>query len=591
MKRLIIATSVVAQQCYWRGNLVQVQDADTNFRDVFYGYKEALARELRGGGEWRLGLSSFSDKPGPLMGFGDYGLWGPEYPHAHVRSDYCYQNNARLGLDDLWEVQWKLSRATEENQFDAVAKAASDRMHWGTEANELKVVALVTSNLAHVVGFDGYHPYWGWDTSARGAYKWWDQSFGDFWEDYYYGRIRNDMAHTTGTFSYGGQDLLISGTVLYKSLVACFGMGGVSTQLSDDFRRGTIRDLEKCGVVVTGSADQWFADFCLAHQPNMQGRYSGVFSFANDRYVEVAPYNYDDPHGMGECSNHEYADPTSTQFARLLLSKDIILVVVVAQPRVQSMLDASLRYLFFSQLSNHCPEVRDSCPSLWHNACTGPQEKHSWHGDVLQKKIDQCYEEHYERLLQPLRVQRVPVIFKMIQEDLTSEVLAAAVAAAVKEAQSQHVLCEPTTTTAAADSTDELSSATKAPPTEVVTSEEASDPISTTSEASDPISTTSEATSIETEAVTSEEASDPVSTTSNTSDPISTTPTGASVVVPLSAGVTSGVAMAGVATFLWVRKRRFREDPLPFTEANEALYRPEESLYTFCETDFAQVQA
>ena len=84
-------------------------------------------------------------------------------------------------------------------------------------------------------------------------------------------------------------------------------------------------------------------------------------------------------------------------------------------------------------------------------------------------------------------------------------------------------------------------------------------------------------TSTETIAVASEEASDPISTTP--------------VVVTAAAGVASGVAMAGVATFLWVRKRRSIEDPLPFTEANDALYRPEESLYTFCETDFAQVQA
>eukprot|EP01055_Gregarina_sp_Pseudo9_P001328 Gregarina_sp_Pseudo_9__1327@NODE_188_length_3731_cov_112_015710_g173_i0_p1_GENE_NODE_188_length_3731_cov_112_015710_g173_i0NODE_188_length_3731_cov_112_015710_g173_i0_p1_ORF_typecomplete_len574_score59_89Integrin_beta/PF00362_18/2_6e09Integrin_beta/PF00362_18/0_094_NODE_188_length_3731_cov_112_015710_g173_i0731794 len=127
----IAAFALAREECNFSLELLVLQEATWTsnpniglLSDALHELWVRMQEEVR---EFSIGVSSFSDKPIPLSGYGDYGAWGEELG-GELKGDYCYKGHASLSLAEAPILEaLQLIDAELPSGFDA-AGAQTDAM-------------------------------------------------------------------------------------------------------------------------------------------------------------------------------------------------------------------------------------------------------------------------------------------------------------------------------------------------------------------------------------------------------------------------------------------------------------------------------
>ncbi|KAH0480489.1 MAG: hypothetical protein KVP17_001842 [Porospora cf. gigantea B] len=348
-------------------DILHVQDASSTFEPLFEQAPVAnlvnritsTLKDLRLG--VRYGIARFSDKPAPLVGYGDrWGLWR-DYP-SRLRQDVCYEL-----LEDIVEdfapveIEFVGGKDSEENQFDALARAA---IHLGkTKRNTLKVALMVTDGFAHVGKARAFIPKIGYSTTYRALQRHYWDFFGDFRTDWlrYGGLIESDLVMAP---SQNVQGRLVRAQIVYRMLVVCQNKDvALDTRASALFRRfasGVAQTLYRQGLSFKRGYDkQEWDTFCNLHTAD-DGSYlsEGLFGFANSPALidpdQIVEYPYDSVDDDIDCTLHEYPDPSDPRYAQIFKDNDVLPVILVVRSRPRNR-KVFLSSVFYPMASN-CPE-------------------------------------------------------------------------------------------------------------------------------------------------------------------------------------------------------------------------------------------
>ena len=364
---LTLISLVSGACCPTNIDILHVQDASSTFEPLFEQapvvnlvsrITDSL-KDLRLG--VRYGIARFSDKPAPLVGYGSqWGLWR-DYP-SRLRQDVCFEL-----LEDLVEeiapveIEFVGGKDSEENQFDALARAA---IHLGkTKRSTLKVALMVTDGFAHVGKTRAFIPRIGYSTTYKALQRhYWDY-FGDFRTDWlrYGGLIESDLVMAP---SQNVQGRLVRAQIVYRMLVVCqnkdVALDARASALFRRFASSVSQTLYRQGLSFKRGYDkQEWDTFCNQHTAN-DGSYlpQGLFGFANSPALidpdEIVEYPYDKLDDDIDCTTHEYPDPSDLRYAQIFKDNDVLPVILVIRSRPRNR-KVFLSSVFYPMASN-CPE-------------------------------------------------------------------------------------------------------------------------------------------------------------------------------------------------------------------------------------------
>ncbi|KAH0476828.1 MAG: hypothetical protein KVP17_001891 [Porospora cf. gigantea B] len=439
----------VGDECRPEVRLVHVQDATDgvlvqNLREN--KVVESLLKSLKSDyGELQYGLSTFADKPGPLTGFGmGYSVWEPEW-NGGIVTDKCYTNQLPMHSAGTSTEIWKDfvvsgGKDAEENQLDALARAAVDPEHWPDNATHndegqpiARLALMVTDGFAHH-GVKNDHGVFGFNVTLKGSISYWNSQFGDLEEDLYDYRIKSDFMGAYLRIPYGpeGAEVEVMAGNVYEAFLIC----KKDQPDTAEYRRETLESLVKAGVDVKdvtpfndSQISNWWLNFCNHEmKQNSAKEYTGVFRFVNkySPLQAVGDYPYTDVafDGSDRCSTYEYPNTGDSRYASMFKKNNVVPIGLVVPlptykplPTYPSDDDEYQEYLYrvrvWGIMQNHCPIVRKSCPSKWINDCIldGP---FLWDRNTIETKLAECYDEHYEMFFSNLEKSGVASVYQRL---------------------------------------------------------------------------------------------------------------------------------------------------------------------------------
>eukprot|EP01055_Gregarina_sp_Pseudo9_P005728 Gregarina_sp_Pseudo_9__5727@NODE_832_length_2151_cov_144_365057_g780_i0_p1_GENE_NODE_832_length_2151_cov_144_365057_g780_i0NODE_832_length_2151_cov_144_365057_g780_i0_p1_ORF_typecomplete_len525_score156_93Integrin_beta/PF00362_18/1_3e20Integrin_beta/PF00362_18/0_00098RseC_MucC/PF04246_12/0_22_NODE_832_length_2151_cov_144_365057_g780_i01341708 len=153
------------KECNYALELLALQDSSDSFNSFIQDWKKTAAALnqalLDHFGTFKMGLSSFTDKPIPYRGYGNYGNY------QIYNWDYCYHADVPLGTDTdafvkgLGDLSMSAGGDIPEGQFEALLYAALDsKVGWSepevTHSEDgrpiVRVVMLITDAKSHEAG-------------------------------------------------------------------------------------------------------------------------------------------------------------------------------------------------------------------------------------------------------------------------------------------------------------------------------------------------------------------------------------------------------------------------------------------------------
>ncbi|KAH0477375.1 MAG: uncharacterized protein KVP18_003603 [Porospora cf. gigantea A] len=338
-------------------SLVQVQDSTATFEAFIAALAELhIIEDLVAGlkdtyGAAEYGMATFGDKPAPLHGFGrGWSVWQPGFDSSKWSPDQCY--TAHLSLQTLtdstsiWDaVTISGGKDFEENQFDALAKAAVDPFFWdhATESSRhARIAVLITDDFSHISGSRSADiGTFGFNTSYRETQRYYNASFGSFKEDSNSFRIVEDLGSAALKWPVGpaGSEVDIKGNDAYRSFVICHDSEGMD---SVKYRKDILKRLSESGVDI-GTTDidvpaqtkTWWEAFCAAkYDAFTVWNFDGVFKWANQyKFVEesaIKEYRYTDMAvGTDVCTEYEYPDVSDGRYGDMFKKNGVIPTVIL----------------------------------------------------------------------------------------------------------------------------------------------------------------------------------------------------------------------------------------------------------------------
>ena len=353
----IFGKPIYSGVCDPKISLVHVQDSTATFESLIAELaKDRVIEDLVAGlqrtyGAAEYGMATFGDKPAPLHGFGrGWSVWQPGFDSSKWSPDQCY--TAHLSLQTLtdstsiWDaVTISGGKDFEENQFDAMGKAAMDPFFWQhafKSQKHARIVMMITDDFAHRSGSSTLDiGSWGFDSTYRGTQRYYNRDFGSYAEDKNNFRIVDDMgsAHLRWPLGSGGSDVVIQGNDAYRSFVICHDSAGMN---SDKFRKDILKRLNTSGVDI-GTTDvnnashtkTWWEEFCAREYGAFtKWDFKGVFEWANnykfieDSAIQNYPYTNID-FAADVCTTYEYPDVSTTQFGDMFKAFGVIPTVIL----------------------------------------------------------------------------------------------------------------------------------------------------------------------------------------------------------------------------------------------------------------------
>ncbi|KAH0486993.1 MAG: hypothetical protein KVP17_003351 [Porospora cf. gigantea B] len=343
--------------CDPRISLVHAQDSTATFESLIADLEkdhviEDLVADLKSTyGAAEYGMATFGDKPAPLHGYGrDWSVWQPGFDTSTWSSDECY--TAHLSLQTLtdstpiWDaVKISGGKDFEENQFDAMGKAAIDPFFWEhafKSQKHARIVMMITDDFAHHSGSGTLDiGDWGFDSTYRGTQRYYNRDFGSYSEDKSNFRIVDDMgsAHLLWPLGAGGSEVLIQGNDAYRSFIICNDSAGMN---DTKFRKDLLKRLNTSGVDIgttnvnnTDQTKAWWEQFCAReYDAFTKWHFGGLFEWANNyKYIEdsaIQNYPYTNIDFNADlCTSYEYPDVSATQFGDMFKRSGVIPTVIL----------------------------------------------------------------------------------------------------------------------------------------------------------------------------------------------------------------------------------------------------------------------
>ncbi|KAH0476252.1 MAG: uncharacterized protein KVP18_000053 [Porospora cf. gigantea A] len=436
----------IGSECRPEVRLLHVQDATSkelveNMREnrVVESLLDSLKSDY---GEVQYGLSTFSDKPAPLTGYGmGYSVWQPQW--NRIVTDQCYSNalpmSSAAGIANIWnKVHISGVKDSEENQLDALARAAVDPVHWrdgnathNDEGQPIARLALMVTNAFAHHGLKNDQGPLGFDVTFKASMSYWEDNFGYYWEDNENYRIKSDFVGAYLPIPYGpdGGVVSVRAEDVYEAFIICRDEATTAS-----YRRQTLDGLRKREVDVGGvnllnekQVSTWWSKFCKVElEKNSAGLYTGVFQFVNDyspsKAEDIAEYPYNDLafDGSDRCSTYEYPSTVDSRYADMFKKNNVVPIGLVVPPATYDPSDEGTyeedlyRIKAFGTIANHCPDVRTSCPSYWITECIFDYGSFTWDRTTIEGKLAECYNEHYGEFFSNLERNGVASVLEIL---------------------------------------------------------------------------------------------------------------------------------------------------------------------------------
>ncbi|KAH0487006.1 MAG: hypothetical protein KVP17_003360 [Porospora cf. gigantea B] len=338
-------------------SLVQVQDSTATFEDFIAALAELhIIEDLVAGlkdtyGAAEYGMATFGDKPAPIHGYGrGWGLWQPGFDSSTWSPDECY--TAHLSLQTLtdstpiWDaVKISGGKDFEENQFDALGKAAVDPFFWehaSENSRHARIAMLITDDFSHLSGSRSADiGQFGFKTTYRETQRHYNMNFGSFSEDSSVFRIVEDLGSATLKWPIGpaGSEVNIKGNDAYRSFIICHDSEGMG---SIDYRKdilvrlsGSGADIGTTDIEVPAQTKAWWEAFCAReYDAFTEWNFDGVFKWVNQyKFIEesaIKDYRYDDMAvDTDMCTDYEYPDVSDVRYGDMFKKNGVIPTVIL----------------------------------------------------------------------------------------------------------------------------------------------------------------------------------------------------------------------------------------------------------------------
>ncbi|KAH0481538.1 MAG: uncharacterized protein KVP18_001523, partial [Porospora cf. gigantea A] len=519
-------------ECKPEIQLLHIQDATQTFSKVIQTFAdERLVEKLIERLQERYthvkyGLSTFADKPAPLVGYGNsWGVW----KGWHGTIDFCYANQTPLqdvnSIGDIWSrVEISGGKDQEENQWDAIARGAVDpAVGWTTETHNangqpvLRLSLMITDALSHTAKPKDFYEGFGYNTSYSWMQNWYNSMWGTYEEDYeWYGSlIRSDLVQAHVNWS-GEFKTTLQAPVAYDALVVCNSLSQTHRQLGELRNRTSKHLSEKL-------PDKFSKKFVASEWDALCADKKAVFGWTEDYQLidveDIKEYPYTSVKADSDCRSFEYPNPSDPRYAKMLQNSNVVPMAIIAPPKPVSNAE------IFNIGVNHCKQE-----FTLNDLFIADPSKDS--GRLLD-----CYNRHYDQHFNAIAANGTPALYEVMPFGyLDPEELIGRMENMIDTAVEQLVCLPPTTTEA--PTTTAATTTTKAVATTVLPPPVPTIPTTTTRPTTRP-TTAPPTTAAPTTAATTTTTSTTTSTTAATTTTSTTSTTAATTTTSTTAATTT----------------------------------------------------